>query len=123
MKYPLPLNKPQRTSAGALGSWKLCCSCADIAPSVSNGRLHSIAHREHKAIWLMAPFQVRKVQNLDLLLIFLQIARKAHYLHFPPTRAALPTALLKKKIISCGSAFVSSLRAPGLWARGENACG
>lgn len=69
----------------------------------------------------MAPFQARKVQKLDLLLIFLETARKAHYLHIPPTRAALPTALLK--IISCSSAFVSSLRAPGVWARGENGLG
>lgn len=73
--------------------------------------------REYKAIWLIAPFQVRKVQKLDLLLIFLQTARKAHYLHFPPTRAAFPTDLLKKKIISCNSAFVSSLRAPGVGAK------
>lgn len=80
-------------------------------------------HGEYKAIWLMALFQVRKVQKLDLLLIFLQTARKAHYLRFPPTRAALPTALLKKKIISWSCAFVSSLRAPGVWARGENGLG
>jgi len=105
------------------GVLKLCCSRTDIAPSVSNGRLHSIAHREYKAVRLMAPFQVRKVQKLDLLLIFLQTARRAHYLCFPSTRAALPTALLKKKIISCSSAFVSSLRAPGVWARGENGLG
>lgn len=120
MKYPLPLKWPQRTSAGAPGPWKLCYWCADIAPSVSNGRLHSLARREYKAIWLMAPVQVRKVQRLDLLLIFLQTARTAHCVPFPLTRAALPTALLKKKIISCSSASVSSLRAPCVWARGEN---
>lgn len=78
---------------------------------------------ECKAIWLKAPFQVRKVQKLDLLLIFLQTARKAHYLPFPPTRAALPTALLKKKVISCSSAFVRNLRAPGVWAGEENGLG
>lgn len=84
------------------------------------GRLHSIPRREYKAIWLMAPVQARKVQRLDLLLIFLQTARTAHCVPFPLTRAALPTALLKKKIVSCCSATVSSLRAPCVWARGEN---
>lgn len=60
------------TPAGAPGPREHCCWCADMAPSVSKGRLHSIPRREYKTIWLMALVQARKVQRLDLLLIFLQ---------------------------------------------------